>query len=211
MTTKHDNAKLRPTLLPMVSLDLVLEVLEFGAKKYATNNWKTVPDGEQRYLDAMLRHTMAVAKGEVIDEESGLTHMAHAVCCGLFHLHLANEPENSLEKFKRPNSKKLRPGLWVLDDPIQTTKSVFSSEDIETISRLTTEHDDLYAPRANVLWMSKHKYESVFGEIKETGLFGAVKKQPNIYVCGLKILIKGQTDFLVTFMPSHENIGEGYD
>jgi len=88
---KHDGEKMRPSLLPVESLEQILEVLEFGAKKYAPDNWKKVEDGEQRYLDAMLRHTMSHMKGELVDEESGLPHMAHAGCCLLFLLHFMKE------------------------------------------------------------------------------------------------------------------------
>ena len=90
MTIKHDTEKLRPSLIPMESLKEVIKVLEFGAKKYSVDNWKTVPDGKQRYLDAALRHLMAVANGDVNDIESELPHMAHAICCGLFYLWFDN-------------------------------------------------------------------------------------------------------------------------
>lgn len=94
MTTKYDSNKMRPTLLPMGSLEEVIKVLEFGAKKYAVDNWKTIPDAQKRYLDAMFRHMIAVANGKTADEESGLHHMAHAVCCGLFYLHFICENNN---------------------------------------------------------------------------------------------------------------------
>lgn len=81
---KHDRAKPRPSLLPWSSLRHVVAVLEFGAKKYEVDNWKRVENARARYLDAALRHVIAVAEGEVTDPESGLPHGAHAVCCLLF-------------------------------------------------------------------------------------------------------------------------------
>ena len=86
MTTKHDQEKLRPTLLPMDALNEVIKVLEFGATKYSIDNWKTVIGAKQRYLDAFLRHGMSTASGDKLDAESELSHMAHAVCCGLFYI-----------------------------------------------------------------------------------------------------------------------------
>lgn len=84
MTDKHDQNKPRPTLLPLAELNQVIEVLEFGAQKYSVDNWQTVPDARQRYTDALLRHSMAYANGEQLDDESGLHHLAHATCCALF-------------------------------------------------------------------------------------------------------------------------------
>jgi hypothetical protein len=86
MTIKHDQEKLRPTLLPMEAVNEVIKVLEFGANKYSVDNWKTVTGAKQRYLDAFLRHGMSTASGDKLDAESDLSHMAHAVCCGLFYI-----------------------------------------------------------------------------------------------------------------------------
>jgi hypothetical protein len=85
---KFDGGKLRPTLLPTTSLEKILEVLEFGANKYSANGWQGVDDGYNRYFDALYRHLYAAQRGEKLDEESGLPHLAHAGCCLLFMLHL---------------------------------------------------------------------------------------------------------------------------
>lgn len=88
MTTKHDSGKWRFSLIPEGSLQQIVAVLEFGAKKYAEENWKTVPDGKRRYFDACMRHLVAWGEGEDFDSESGLSHLAHAGCCILFLLWL---------------------------------------------------------------------------------------------------------------------------
>jgi hypothetical protein len=62
----------------------VAEILTFGKKKYSEDSWQTVPDGEKRYRHALLRHLNASRNGEVIDEESGLSHLAHAACNLMF-------------------------------------------------------------------------------------------------------------------------------
>lgn len=64
----------------------MVRVLEFGAKKYAVDNWKKVPDAENRYREALLRHVVAYASGEEVDPETGESHLAHAACCVLFLL-----------------------------------------------------------------------------------------------------------------------------
>jgi len=56
----------------------------FGAEKYSANNWRQVPDLQQRYIAAAKRHINALQQGQTKDEETGLHHAAHAVCCLMF-------------------------------------------------------------------------------------------------------------------------------
>lgn len=81
---KADTGKLRHSLLPQGTLDEVLKVLEFGAKKYAVDNWQRVEDAETRYYDAAHRHLAAYWNGESTDPESKQHHLAHAICCAMF-------------------------------------------------------------------------------------------------------------------------------
>lgn len=81
---KHDGGKFRFTLLPWNAVKEVIDVLEFGAKKYAPDNWKRVDDHRDRYFNATIRHVTAWYAGEKNDPETGLNHLAHAVCCLLF-------------------------------------------------------------------------------------------------------------------------------
>lgn len=60
----------------------------FGASKYSDNGWMEVPNGYQRYSDAMLRHLLAEGTGEKHDPESGLHHAAHAAWNALARLEL---------------------------------------------------------------------------------------------------------------------------
>ncbi|QFP93571.1 hypothetical protein [Pectobacterium phage CX5] len=88
---KYDGGKPRMDLLlsgcPQ-ALTQVAEILTFGAAKYAAHSWQTVPQGEERYLAALLRHLTAHAGGEDKDAESGMSHLAHAACNALFILEL---------------------------------------------------------------------------------------------------------------------------
>ena len=59
------------------ALELVAEVGTHGAEKYSRGGWVAVPDGEQRYLDAAIRHLLKLGKGEQDDADSGLPHLAH--------------------------------------------------------------------------------------------------------------------------------------
>lgn len=85
---KFDQEKPRWSLLPLSALKPVVQVLTNGAKKYADDNWKKVPNAKERYLSAALRHLEAYQSGEELDKEWGLPHLAHAICGLLFMLWL---------------------------------------------------------------------------------------------------------------------------
>jgi hypothetical protein len=76
-----------------VLLDFGLALLEvakvgtFGAKKYSRGGWQHVPDGVNRYTDALMRHLLA-EQGESHDHESGLLHAAQAAWNSLARLEL---------------------------------------------------------------------------------------------------------------------------
>ena len=85
---KFDDGKRDFTLLPWDSVENIVEVLEFGAKKYSRDNWRYVDDAKHRYTKAALRHMIAYTKGEIDDPESGMPHLAHLGCCLLFLMEL---------------------------------------------------------------------------------------------------------------------------
>lgn len=88
---KYDKGKPRTDLLLYGvphALEEVSCILGFGAEKYAAHSWKTVPDAAERYLAALQRHILAHCKGEIVDPESGRSHLAHAACNALFILEL---------------------------------------------------------------------------------------------------------------------------
>jgi len=81
---KYDDEKLRWDLLPYEIMEEVVKVLTFGAQKYKINNWKKVECGKMRYFAAAMRHLVAWYKGEENDSETGLNHLAHAICSIIF-------------------------------------------------------------------------------------------------------------------------------
>jgi hypothetical protein len=83
---KHDDGKLPLELLPLDAVEEIAKVLQFGAKKYAPNNWR---GGfvYGRVFGALLRHLFSWWRGEDKDPETGLSPLAHAGCDVLFLLH----------------------------------------------------------------------------------------------------------------------------
>lgn len=88
--TKHDGGKPDLALWPPRAFESVGRVLTYGIKKYAPGNWRKVNE-LRRYYSAALRHLFARLRGERLDSESGLPHLAHAVCCLAFLLELEEE------------------------------------------------------------------------------------------------------------------------
>jgi len=91
---KHDDNKTDWSLVPFESLEGMVKVLEFGAKKYAGWNWTN--DGGFSYtrvLRSCLRHIFAYMRGEDNDPESGLSHIHHAMCNLLFISHYIGNKE----------------------------------------------------------------------------------------------------------------------
>ena len=86
---KLDAGKLLAGTLGDFSLALreVAKVATFGAEKYTRGGWQEVPDGEQRYTDALWRHLLA-ERHESTDADSGLLHQAHLAWNALARLEL---------------------------------------------------------------------------------------------------------------------------
>ena len=57
-------------------LTYVVDVGTYGANKYTPCGWLEVPNGIERYKDAMWRHLLA-SNYEELDPQTGLTHLAH--------------------------------------------------------------------------------------------------------------------------------------
>lgn len=90
---KDDGDKSRVELLDAEFLEDVGRVLAFGARKYAAHNWRGGLSWS-RILGAILRHTLAILRGEDRDSESNLPHSAHLGCNVMFlHWMMKHKPE----------------------------------------------------------------------------------------------------------------------
>lgn len=83
---KYDGGKPRWSLLPFREVEYVVKVLTKGSEKYADHNWHKIDNIPDRYFSACLRHISAWHQGEMLDPETKLPHIAHAICCLLFML-----------------------------------------------------------------------------------------------------------------------------
>lgn len=89
---KHDGGKTRLDLIPSEPLRAAGDVFAFGAEKYGERNWESgIAFG--RLYGALQRHLTAFWDGNDIDDESGLHHLGHAMCCLLMLSHEALNPQ----------------------------------------------------------------------------------------------------------------------
>jgi len=80
---RYNGGKLRWSLVDFDALEDMVKVLDFGAKKYADNNWKKGLKTPEIF-ESMMRHMTAYMRGEDIDPESGLPHTGHILCNAMF-------------------------------------------------------------------------------------------------------------------------------
>lgn len=102
---KFDENKLRFDLVPPEALQEIISVLNYGATKYAARNWENgIKYG--RIFAALMRHMWTWWSGEEKDQESGLSHLAHAGCC-IFFLIAHTKRQHLLQYDDRPTRKAL--------------------------------------------------------------------------------------------------------
>ena len=78
-SAKADKGKLELSLVNPELVKAVAEVRMYGTEKYGdSENWRKVEP--KRYVDALYRHLLAYIEGDEVDEESGLSHLAHMAC-----------------------------------------------------------------------------------------------------------------------------------
>lgn len=88
---KADAGKLLPDLVLggfSRALAEVSAVGTYGAKKYTKYGWIEVPDGIERYSEALLRHWLKEKSGEECDPDTALRHAAHLAWNALARLDL---------------------------------------------------------------------------------------------------------------------------
>jgi hypothetical protein len=74
---KFDDGKLRYDLVPPYAFEQLVRVFTMGAAKYEDNNYRRGLVWSRVYA-AIQRHLELWRKGEDVDQESGVSHLAHA-------------------------------------------------------------------------------------------------------------------------------------
>jgi hypothetical protein len=90
---RYNNGKPDYSLIPLAAMKEAAHVLEYGATKYAVDNWMKPTNWRVSYA-CLMRHMSAWQSGEDLDPESQRNHLGHAMCNILQLLYmLENHPE----------------------------------------------------------------------------------------------------------------------
>lgn len=81
---RYNAGKRKWSLVHYQSLEPMIEVLEFGAKKYAPHNWMKGLDPKE-VLESLQRHLAKLMDGEEKDAETGVSHIGHIMCNAMFY------------------------------------------------------------------------------------------------------------------------------
>lgn len=89
---KADAGKDRWDLAPFRAFRAIIKIITFGAngkyKDLPPDNWRRLPNAKERYFAAAMRHLCLMRTGEWTDQESGMPHLWHALCCLAFLVEL---------------------------------------------------------------------------------------------------------------------------
>lgn len=95
---RYNENKPKWSLVHYESLVPMIRVLEFGAEKYAPENWKKGLDLKE-ILESMQRHLAAIMDGKEFDSESGISHMGHIQCNAMFYNYHKDKKEFDMKGF----------------------------------------------------------------------------------------------------------------
>lgn len=109
---KFDQDKPRYDLLDTYAIDQLAQVLTFGAKKYAAHNWRKGIT-TSRLIAAAFRHLFTYLGEQDKDQETGLSHVAHAMCCCMFLLGLESKKEFD-DRYQEVSNDSPQPPLGIL-------------------------------------------------------------------------------------------------
>lgn len=87
---RYNQGKPQWSLVDFDSLEGLVHVLEYGAQKYARDNWKKGMPVTQ-VTESLMRHLFAFLRGEDLDSESGCRHISHVMCNVMFLEYILRE------------------------------------------------------------------------------------------------------------------------
>lgn len=94
---RYNSGKPDYSLIPLDCLEEAARVLEYGASKYARDNWKKPTHWTVSYA-CLMRHMAAWQSGEDLDPESQRNHLGHAMCNILQMLYQLKHHPEELER-----------------------------------------------------------------------------------------------------------------
>ena len=86
---RYNKHKLKWSYVHFESIEPLIKVLMFGARKYSPDNWKKGLDMKE-ILESTMRHLTALMDGEIMDPESGEMHTGHVMCNMMFFNYFYN-------------------------------------------------------------------------------------------------------------------------
>jgi hypothetical protein len=137
---KFDQEKPDMSLLSPFALEEIAKVMTYGKQKYGANNWRSGL-AFSRLIAAVLRHVNAYQKGEMVDPETGLSHLAHA-SCGLFMMlefeatcpalnDLYHCNKNGIREMYEEQLEEMEKGIKNIMNELSVPKIVVESEQLE--------------------------------------------------------------------------------
>ena len=93
LAARFNSGKPKLSFVHPIIMEEIARVMEYGAKKYARDNWrKGLPINS--IIDSALRHLMDFKEGSTYDKESNETELGHAACNIMFAMYvLKYKPE----------------------------------------------------------------------------------------------------------------------
>ena len=81
---KQDHGKARYDLIEWRTIDDMANIMAAGAAAHGDQGWKTLTNAEDRYFSAAMRHLVEWRSGNIVDTDSGHSHLAHVMCNIMF-------------------------------------------------------------------------------------------------------------------------------
>lgn len=149
---KENRDKRDYTLLPWKTINEVVDIMQYGAKKYSRDNWKKVPSEE--YIKASFRHIISHLMEEDYDKESSFSHLSHAICDLIYacenHFPNSNKDHDTTKQmefdFETPETSQAKEvvaalkHISTLDRQMDTLNNIFNTLDMHELIK-----DDMYA------------------------------------------------------------------
>lgn len=165
--TKNDESKFQLDLIPYQALIETAKAFMYGAKKYGRWNYKNGLE-HSRLINAALRHLNQYKEGEDLDEESGNSHLGHAMASIAM---LIDSIKNRPDLDDRYTPEKLKPSKLSPEELIESTLD------------LNQKIKEIYDPYLNPDLALLKKEPSEFGKETAKLMFSGIQCLCNREVC----------------------------